>query len=79
MNLDAYLLNVTTPRELAEKLGCSLTSLSFWRHKRRPVPILMCVKIERITRGEVTRKDLRPDWSLIWPEKKRATHPSCGR
>lgn len=30
---------------------------------------VVCVAIERETRGQVTRKDLRPDdWQDIWPE-----------
>lgn len=28
-----------------------------------------CVDIERVTKGAVTRRDLRPDdWQRIWPE-----------
>ena len=33
------------------------------------VPVERCFAIERLTRGQVTRKDLRPnDWQSIWPE-----------
>lgn len=35
------------------------------QQKLRPT---LCVAIERATDGKVTRKDLRPDWDLIWPE-----------
>jgi len=29
----------------------------------------ICTAIEQATKGQVTRKDLRPtDWHLIWPE-----------
>lgn len=28
----------------------------------------ICVQIERESGGQVTRKDLRDDWILIWPE-----------
>lgn len=29
----------------------------------------LCVRIERVTGGAVTRRDLRPDdWHQIWPE-----------
>lgn len=35
----------------------------------RPVPIKQCVRIEQLTEGQVTRRDLRPDdWHEIWPE-----------
>lgn len=31
--------------------------------------VVVCVSIERETRGQVTRRDLRPDdWRDIWPE-----------
>lgn len=42
-----------------------------WRYgysDRRPSPVY-CVRIERVTGGEVCRWDLRPDdWWEIWPE-----------
>ena len=28
----------------------------------------LCVQIERATKGEIRRADLRNDWPLIWPE-----------
>ncbi len=28
----------------------------------------LCVQIERATKGEIRRSDLRSDWPLIWPE-----------
>ncbi len=35
----------------------------------RPVPPKQCVRIEQLTRGQVTRQALRPaDWKEIWPE-----------
>lgn len=35
----------------------------------RPVPPKQCVRIEQLTQGQVTRRDLRPDdWQEIWPE-----------
>lgn len=35
----------------------------------RPVPPKQCVRIEQLTRGAVTRRELRPDdWREIWPE-----------
>lgn len=40
-----------------------------WKSGGRPVPIEKCVLIEQATKGEVTRKMLRPDdWHRIWPE-----------
>lgn len=35
----------------------------------------LCVRIERASEGNVTRKDLHPeDWPLIWPELSAAEH-----
>lgn len=35
----------------------------------RQVPPKQCVRIEQLTEGRVTRKDLRPDdWLEFWPE-----------
>ena len=51
---------------LAVILGVSAQAISNW--KERGVPIDRCYPIETATDGEVTRRDLRPDWREIWPE-----------
>ncbi|ARK91096.1 transcriptional regulator [Burkholderia pseudomallei] len=52
---------------LATCLGVTKAAVSQW--KRLGVPVRHCVAIERLTSGDVTRRDLRPkDWHLIWPE-----------
>lgn len=49
-------------------LGISKQSISNWKYSGS-VPAKHCVAIERVTFGQVTRKDLRPnDWHEIWPE-----------
>jgi DNA-binding transcriptional regulator YdaS (Cro superfamily) len=54
---------------LAREVGVTPGMVSQWLHGRRPVPPERCVVIERVTKGEVTRRHLRPDdWHLIWPE-----------
>lgn len=53
---------------LAKAINTDSSTLSFWANGQRPVPIVRCVAIERETLGQVTRKDLRTDWKLIWPE-----------
>lgn len=49
-----------------------------WLNRDKAVPAQYCPIIEWISRGAVTRKDLRPDdWHLIWPElvsKSRSKH-----
>lgn len=56
---------------LARQLGIHtvyLSQLASRQDGRLPSPQL-CVRIEQVTDGAVTRRDLRPgDWHLIWPE-----------
>lgn len=57
--------------KLAGQLGVPTQLVWQWSNEVRPVPVKRCVAIERVTAGEVTRKDLRPhDWHEIWPELK---------
>lgn len=54
---------------LAGLLGISPATVAQWRNGSRPVPVILCVDIERVTNGAVTRQQLRPDdWIRIWPE-----------
>lgn len=53
--------------ELAHPLGVSVAAIGNW--KKRGVPIEHCVRIERATGGEVSRRHLRPlDFLDYWPE-----------
>lgn len=79
MTLSEYL--ESNPRDvLATAVGVSLGMLSQWKNKTRPVSARRCIAIENATKGQVTRKDLRPDdWAIIWPElmvdSKESTSP----
>lgn len=54
---------------LARALDASAPTINQWAKGVRPVPEKMAVAIESITKGAVTRRDLRPnDWQQIWPE-----------
>ncbi|AXV95675.1 transcriptional regulator [Ralstonia pseudosolanacearum] len=78
MNLSEYLKPRPrgARRALAVAIGVNAPDVSSWLRGRRPVPIIHCVAIERVTDGAVTRKDLRPDdWRLIWPELEFALPP----
>ena len=56
-------------RALARELNVSPSIVTEWAKKTNPVPIKRCVQLERFTKGEVTRKELRPDdWHEIWPD-----------
>jgi DNA-binding transcriptional regulator YdaS (Cro superfamily) len=59
---------VGSQRALAEGCGVVQTAVAAWL-KRGTVPPEHCALIEQATKGEVTRKELRPaDWQRIWPE-----------
>ncbi|RCS59733.1 transcriptional regulator [Parvibium lacunae] len=69
MQLKDYLSEDRTRRtSLSAALGVTAPFLDQLSNGTRPVPPARCVEIERATLGRVTRKDLRPDWALIWPE-----------
>ena len=54
--------------KLASSVGISPSFA--WQIKEgvRPCPVRTAVAIEKATDGVVSRKDLRHDWKLIWPE-----------
>lgn len=59
---------------LAKALGVTPVTVNQWvrpngANSSRPVPPKQCVRIEVLTAGRVSRRDLRPDdWQDIWPE-----------
>lgn len=46
---------------LASALGTTQSRISNWLHRDKRVPAEMVLPIERITGGQVSRSDLRPD------------------
>lgn len=71
MNLSDYLSNQGhgAATRLAKEIGGYSSDVSDWCTGARQVPLEHCVAIEQATKGQVTRKDLRPDdWERIWPE-----------
>ena len=76
MKLIEYVKGRGSQRNLADKIGITPVLISQWANALRPVPPERCVEIERVTEGEVSRKDLRPDdWHKIWPELVAAPTP----
>lgn len=54
---------------LAKAIGSSQSEISQWVTGRRPIPPKKAAAIERVTAGQVTRRELRPaDWQQLWPE-----------
>ncbi len=65
--LDRAIAILGTQDILAAKLKIKSPSISEWRSRGR-VPHTRCREIEKITKGAVTRADLRPD---IWGSEKK--------
>jgi len=77
MNLDKYLSTQENQKKFSKRTGIPMSSLSFWRHGKRPVPFERCPQIEAATKGMVTRRELCPDnWQELWPELAERSKPS---
>lgn len=70
MNLSDYLSHkALSQQEFADLIGVSQGMVYQWVRGKTPVSPPKAVRIERMTEGLVTRKDLHPDdWADIWPE-----------
>lgn len=70
MNLLKYLEEkAISQSDFAKSIEVSPGMLSQWLSGHRPIAPAKCVLIEQNTRGQVSRKELRPDdWKQIWPE-----------
>ena len=55
-------------RQLAKTLEVSEQQLRNYRLGKQKLPAKLCVQIEQLTGGKVTRKQLRQDWHELWPE-----------
>ena len=74
-------LSTSKRAELAELAGISPQYLYQCLSGRRCMGPLLAARVEHVTNGAVTRKELRPnDWHLIWPElKDEAVRDEYGR
>lgn len=50
-----------TQAALAIALGLSAPTVNEWVTGKRPIPAVQCRPIERVTKGQVTAEQLRPD------------------
>ena len=58
-----------TLQAIGAELGVSKSAVSQWMMPNREVPIKHCASLEALSRGKVSRQQLRPnDWAQIWPE-----------
>lgn len=60
---------------LARQMGITPTLISQWGSGQRPVPSDRCPDIERLTGGQVTCEELKPDvdWGYLRGTAARAT------
>ena len=66
---------IGSQKALGMALGVTKAAVWQWMTCGRRVPVEHCPRIETLTKGAVTRRDLRPDdWQEIWPEL--VTQPS---
>jgi DNA-binding transcriptional regulator YdaS (Cro superfamily) len=66
--------------KLAEAIGVGQSVVSNWKKRNSVIEAGLCTKIEIVTNGRVTRKDLRPnDWQTIWLELADAPAPKKPR
>ena len=72
MKLKTYLSQLERggAARLAKALGISRSFLSQMASGYAPVSPARCIQIEVLTKGAVTRCDLRDDWMDIWPEMR---------
>lgn len=81
MTLDEYLSQdgAESTVALAARLTANPDQVRQWRYShggRLPSPA-KCVDLERVTGGQVSRRDMRPDdWHRIWPELITHDHPA---
>ena len=71
MQLKQYLSNLPpAEREaFAISVGTTAKHLTNAAYGYRPLDVKVCVSIESVSGGAVTRQDLKPnDWAQIWPE-----------
>lgn len=55
-------------KQLCDELGVSVALMRYYR-TNKDYPPALCVQIEKLTKGVVTRQMMRPhDFANIWPE-----------
>ena len=70
MKLSIYMdENSITQSDVAKVASVTAGRVGHWCRELDEPPPAKCVLLEKWSKGQVTRQDLRPnDWHLIWPE-----------
>lgn len=77
MNLKEY-TDQHTQIALAKAIEAAPSFVNQWVKGNRPIPAAYCVAIERVTGGQVTRQELRPDdYWLVWPDLQVSASRCC--
>lgn len=68
--LISYLNGLGKPEraDFAARCGTSEGYMRKARSTNQKFRCELCVRIERESKGAVTRRDLREDWADVWPE-----------
>jgi DNA-binding transcriptional regulator YdaS (Cro superfamily) len=78
--LIAYLNSLTKEKraEFAARCGTSEGYMRKARSTNQRFRCELCVRIEMVSGGAVTRPDLRDDWAEVWPELAANRKPNGG-
>lgn len=69
MELKEYLSVYGRVKKLADAVGITSPMVSMYKTGVRKIPIKLAPRIEKATKGQVTRKDMFPtDYAKYWPE-----------
>lgn len=66
MKLSEYISERGNGANLAAELSVPHASVTNWATGARPIPAARCPDIERVTCGQVTCEELRPDLAEQW-------------
>lgn len=70
MELRTYLKNEgISQKKFAAMINRNSSEVCYWVKRKLPIPVKVAVRIEQVTNGNVSRRDLfQDDWAEIWPE-----------
>lgn len=77
--LDYLLAERGRATKLAAAIGVNPVMVHQWAYAVKPVPVARCAQVERATDGVVTRRDLRADFRMHWPELESQPAPTTPR
>ena len=61
LNIEKAILIIGTQKKMGEAIGVSQAAVQKWLHGLNPVSPKFVLPIEKATKGQITRHELRPD------------------